>query len=135
MYTFQALATIDTLNDHTGFYFIAVMSTVIAMLIVMFEDEVEMVRMYVWIAIITTALAGTVSYNTGSVTTYANKQVSATLVGFQAEGYSVTERSGKTTRQVDKHNTYVVYAVPAGSIMFPAAPGQVYPRSATLYLN
>ena len=135
MYTFQAIANINTVNDHSGFYFVVGVA-VFAAIVGMFSlDEVEEVRAWLLVLIVGTCIAAGISYNTGSVTTYANTKVEATLVGFQAEGYNITEQHGKTTTHVDKHESYVVYAVPEGKVMFTASLGQTYPQKAVLYKN
>jgi hypothetical protein len=135
MYTFQALADINTAANHDGFWFMVALVCVAIFLVAMKEDDIDAVRGSMIGAAVVLICSAVISFNTGDTIKYANKQVSGTLVGFQGEVHSVTERSANITRQVDKHNTYVVYAVPAGNIMFLAAPGQVYPRSAILYLN
>jgi hypothetical protein len=135
MYTFQALADISTTQSHYGFYLVGALAAVLIIIPLMTSDDIDEIRGYALFAAIILTIAALVSWNTGEEVHYANKQVNATLVGFQGEVRSVNEGSGKTLRSVDKHNAYVIYAVPDGNIMFPAASGQVYPRTAVLYRN
>lgn len=135
MYTLQALADINTTQSHGGFFIIAVVCAIIVVLPLLFSDDIDQVRAHGLLGIVILVIAALVSWNTGEEVKYANTKVTATLVGFQAEGYNETRHSGKTTTHADVHETYVVYAVPEGNVMFPAASGQVYPRTAILYKN
>jgi len=135
MYTFQALAAVDTLNCHSGFYAMSGICAIILIISLAACNDVVEIRIYTATCAILLAIVGGVSYNTGDVTMFANKSVAATLVGFQAEMQTTTEQHGKTTQQVTHHNTYVVYAVPEGNVMFPATAGQAYPTNAILYKN
>jgi hypothetical protein len=135
MYTFQAVADISTTHSHEGFIVIAVICAIIVVLSMLLSDDIDEVRGFGIFAAVVLTIAALVSWNTGEEVHYANKQVNATLVGFQAEGYNETRHSGKTTTHADVHERYVVYAVPEGNVMFPAAAGQVYPRTAILYKN
>ena len=135
MYTFQAVADINTTHSHEGFIIIAVFCAIIVAFPLLFSDDIDQVRAHGLLGVIVLVIAGLVSWNTGEEKHFANTRVSATLVGFQAEGYNETRHSGKTTTHADVHEQYVVYAVPEGNIMFPAAAGQVYPKIAILYKN
>jgi hypothetical protein len=64
-----------------------------------------------------------------------NEQVTGEFVQYVAEGYNETIRSGKTTKQVDVHNTYVVYKVNGQLVMLQSKVGQTYPERAVLYKN
>lgn len=136
MYSFQAVADISTTHSHTGFAIVAVLCTVFILLPPMlFSDDINQVRTHGLLTLIILTIAALVSWNTGEEVHYANTRVTAALVGFQAEGYNETRHSGKTTTHVDVHEQYVVYSVPEGHVLFPAASGQVYPRTAVLYKN
>jgi hypothetical protein len=67
--------------------------------------------------------------------TFVNEQVTGELVQYVAEGYNETVRSGKTTKQVDVHNTYVVYRVEGKTVMLQSKVGQSYPERVILYKN
>ena len=135
MYTVQALAVVDTLNCHSGFYASCAICVIIIVISLVACNDVVEIRAYAATCAILLAIVGGVSYNTGEVKAYANQPVTATLVGFQAEGYNETRHSGKYTTHLDVHEQYVVYAVPEGNVMFPAQVGQVYPTNAFLYKN
>lgn len=135
MYSFTAIEAIDTLNDHGGFHFFLVIAIAILVLVISVADDAVDIKVTSLVLGVFVAVVGAISYNTGEVKVFANKQVEATQVGFQAEGYNIAERNGKSTRQVDKHEQFVVYAVPEGNVMFPAKLGQTYPQKAILYKN
>ena len=135
MYTFQALADINTTQSHVGFFIVAVICAMIVVLPLLFSDDIVQIRAHGLLGVVVLVIAALVSWNTGEEVKYANTKVTATLLGFQAEGYNETRHSGKTTTHVDVHEKYVVYSVPEGHVMFPAASGQVYPRTAVLYKN
>ena len=130
MYTTFPLETIDTINNHTGFWLWLVFVLVVMISMISsygFDDEPGTPLI---LTIITAIVAG-ISWNTGEVIVYANTPVQATLVGFQAEGYN--EQRGKS--RADQHYKYVVYSTPDGNVMFPATTGIAYPPVAMLYKN
>jgi hypothetical protein len=135
MYTFQPLAPINSINDHSGFVLVGLFMLFV-FIIILFnnDDEYNMYKVFV-LCCIPVGLAGAVSWNTGTYSEYRNERVTATLVGFQPEGYNVEERSGKTTRRVDKHFNYVVYEVNGSRLIFRATEGIEYPKTAILYKN
>lgn len=136
MYTFQALDDITTATSHEGYIFVVALICIVVFFIIANEDDVEMIRGTMSIAFGVLIISALISWNTGDTIKYTNAKVTATFVGFQAEGYNEeTHPTIKTTSRVDHHNTYVIYAVPEGNVMFPAAAGQVYPRTAVLYKN
>ena len=63
--------------------------------------------------------------------TFKNERVTATFLGFEAEGYK--EKSGKS--YVDRHFTYVVYEVNGNPVLLRAETGREYPKTAILYKN
>lgn len=135
MYTFQPIPPINTIDNHGGFVIIAVIFFAFFILtLVNNDDEFNMYKVFVLFCI-PVGIAAMVSWNTGTYSEYRNEKVTAQFVGFQAEGYNVEERSGKTTRRVDKHFTYVVYEVNGNRILFSANPGIEYPKTAVLYKN
>jgi hypothetical protein len=85
------------------------------------------------VATIACGIAYFVSYSWTDQTpkTFVNEKVTATFVGFEAEGYK--ERSGKS--YVDKHFTYVVYNVNGSNVLLSATTGVTYPQTAILYKN
>lgn len=135
MYTFAPLAPVDTINNHAGFYI--VLTFAIAIFILMLinnDDEWNMYKVFVLFAI-PVGIAAAISWNTGTYKEYANTKVEGKFIGFVAEGYSVSERSGKTTRMVDKHYTYVEYEVEGNRVLFYSSTGVTYPQKAILYKN
>ena len=131
-YTFYPLATVDTLNSHTGFYFIAAACAVIAvMALVGWLSHEEGAGWAIMGILVFVCIAAAISRKTGGITVYKNEQVTGTLVGFQAEGFR--QREGKSTAEY--HYTYVIYEVPEGQVMLRACGGCVYPQRAILYKN
>ena len=135
MYTFSPLAAVNTIDNHAGFFVIAAI-TLFAFVIVWAnnDEELNMYKVFVLFSI-PVFVAAAVSWNTGTYAEYRNERVIGTFAGYIAEGYNVDERSGKTTRRVDKHFTYVVYEVNGSRILFPASTGTEYPKTAVLYKN
>lgn len=136
MYTFSPLANINTVDDHGFFYFFSfgLICFLVATLISCRDDR----EGALWTTLITIGLIGVaalLSWNTGKIKDYENKQVTGEFVNFVAEGYNITEHYGKTTRHVDKHFTYVVYSVEGNNVMMQAEPGRTYPQTAVLYKN
>lgn len=131
VYSTTALPPVDTLNDHSGFYFVTAVCIILLLMVWGSSSKIgKIIGTIVYPTII--GLAAAVSWSTGDVRHYENRPVEATLVGFQAEGFS--EKSGK--RYADVHYTYVVYKVPGeGNVMLRASPGQSYPDKAILYAN
>lgn len=135
MYTFQPIPPVDTINNHGGFIIVSVFMALF-FIIVWFnnDEEYNMYKIFVLFSI-PVGIAAIVSWNTGSYKEYANTRVEGRFVEFVAEGYSVSERSGKTTRMVDKHYSYVVYEVNGSRVLFYATNGIEYPKTAILYKN
>ena len=129
MYTFQALA--DIAVKHDGFYIIATFC-VVALVMVLFQEP-ETFFVWFFIACFPVGIAYGVSYHwtNQEPTTFKNERVTATFLGFEAEGYK--EKSGKS--YVDRHYTYVVYEVNGNPVLLRATEGQEYPKTAILYKN
>jgi uncharacterized membrane-anchored protein len=135
MYTFQPIPPVDTVNNHAGFVIVSIIMFIVFVAILINNDEeFNMYKVFVLFCI-PVGIAAWVSWNTGEYKEYANTRVEGTFVGFQAEGYNVEERSGKTTRRVDKHFTYVIYSVNGNPVLFQANQGVEYPKTAILYRN
>jgi hypothetical protein len=134
MYTFQALASIPVCHD--GFAFICAIAILIVIMAFFSEDAATAVVLSVPAALVV-LLAYNVSYTWTDQTakTFVNQQVTGEFVEFVSEGYNVEERSGKTTRRVDKHFSYVVYKVDGQRVMLQANLGQTYPERVVLYKN
>ena len=134
MYTFQPLASIPV--DHTGFGIIVFLAIAIVILTGMFDDW-ALAAVFSVPAALVALLAYCVSYVWTDQTpkTFVNEQVTGEFVQYVAEGYNETIRSGKTTKQVDVHNTYVVYRVNGQLVMLQSKVGQTYPERAVLYKN
>ena len=134
-YTFNPIPAVDTINNHSGFVLVTVIMLVIFILIwASNDDDLNMYKVFI-LCSVPVAIAAAVSWNTGSYTEYANTKVEGKFIGFVAEGYSVSERHGKTTRMVDKHYTYVEYEVEGNRVLFRSSTGTVYPKIAVLYKN
>ncbi len=129
MYTFNPLATIPV--DHTGFGIIVGLCIFITLVVLM--NEAELFFQWFFVATIACVLAYFVSYSWTDQTpkTFVNEKVTATFVGFEAEGYK--EKSGKS--YVDRHFTYVVYNVNGSNVLLSATTGQTYPQTVILYKN
>lgn len=134
MYTFAPLASIPV--DHTGFGIIVTFVLIAVVMSIFVEGWAYALVLSVPGALVA-LLAYCVSYVWTDQTpkTFVNEQVTGELVQYVAEGYNETVRSGKTTKQVDVHNTYVVYRVEGKTVMLQSKVGQSYPERAILYKN
>jgi len=134
MYSFQPLAAIPV--DHTGFGII-VTFVLIALVMSIFVEGWA----YALVLSVPGALVCLLAYCVSYVWTnqdpkvFPNVQVTGELVQYVAEGYNETVRSGKTTKQVDVHNTYVVYKVDGRTVMLQTKVGNSYPERVVLYKN
>ena len=138
MYTFAPLPPINTLDQHGGLlaaFCLCLFIVLIAMSIL--EDSSVTVKSFAVIICFFLPLSYVTykSFTTGEITERANVKVEAKLVGFVAEGYNESQGSGKHTKRVDVHNTYVVYEVDGTRTLFPASTGMSYPETAILYRN
>lgn len=134
MYTFQPLASIPV--DHTGFGLIVFLAIAIVVLTGMFDDWATAVVFSVPCALVAlTAYCVSYVWTDQTPKTFKNEQVTGEFVQYVAEGYNETIRSGKTTKQVDVHNTYVVYKVNGQLVMLQSKVGQTYPQTVILYKN
>lgn len=135
MYTVAPIPPIDTINDHTGFYFITIFCVILFVMVWASNDEdLNMYKVFVLFSV-PCAISAVISWNTGTYTEYRNTKVEGKFIGFVAEGYNVTERSGKHTRHVDKHYTYVEYEIEGNRVLFHGATGTVYPKIGVFYKN
>lgn len=137
MYTFNPIADVPV--DHTGFVLVTVV-TLIGAIFYILSEEWERLAATVVAALgsaVIILLAYCVSFVWTDQTpkTYANVPVTGEFVEFVAEGYAITVPSGKTSRTVDKHNTYVVYKVEGNNVMLGANLGATYPTTVVLYKN
>lgn len=134
MYSFQPLAAIPV--DHTGFGII-VTFVLIALVMSIFVEGWA----YALVLSVPGALVCLLAYCVSYVWTnqdpkvFPNVQVTGELVQYVAEGYTETVRSGKSTKQVDVHNTYVVYKVDGRTVMLQTKVGNSYPEYVVLYKN
>lgn len=138
MYSFAPLADIPV--DHFGFVvvtFIAV-AWVVCSVINAWDDE-RLATLIVGVvgggALVLFAYCVSYVWTNQEPKTYANTPVTATFVKFIAEGEAVLQSSGKTSRMVDHHYTYVVYSVNGEPVMLKGELGVTYPTTATLYKN
>ncbi len=135
MYSFAPIATV--MPDHTGFGLIAIGAVILLFCIWVSEDGVTAIASAIPTALVV-LLAYCVSYvwtDQGPVKVYENKQVTGEFVRYVAEGYSETVRSGKSTRQVDRHEVYVVYRINGNEVLFRGREGIEYPKTAVFYKN
>jgi hypothetical protein len=134
MYSFQPLASIPV--DHTGFGII-VTFVLIALIMSVFVEGWA----YALVLSVPGALVCLIAYCVSYVWTdqtpkvFPNVPVTGEFVQYVAEGYNETVRSGKTTKQVDVHNTYVVYKVEGRLVMLQIKVGSSYPENVVLYKN
>ena len=134
MYSFQPLAAIPV--DHTGFGIIVTFVLIALVMSVMVEGWA-----YALVLSVPGALVCLIAYCVSYVWTnqdpkvFPNVPVTGEFVQYVAEGYNETVRSGKTTKQVDVHNTYVVYKVEGRLVMLQIKVGSSYPEHAILYKN
>lgn len=134
MYSFAPLASIPV--DHTGFGII-VTFVLIALIMSVFVEGWA----YALVLSVPGALVCLLAYCVSYVWTdqtpkvFPNVPVTGEFVQYVAEGYNETVRSGKTTKQVDVHNTYVVYKVEGRLVMLQIKVGSSYPENVVLYKN
>ena len=134
MYSFAPLASIPV--DHTGFGII-VTFVLIALVMSFFVEGWA----YALVLSVPGALVCLIAYCVSYVWTnqdpkvFPNVPVTGEFVQYVAEGYNETVRSGKTTKQVDVHNTYVVYKVEGRLVMLQIKVGSSYPENVVLYKN
>jgi hypothetical protein len=134
MYSFAPLASIPV--DHTGFGII-VTFVLIALVMSIFVEGWA----YALVLSVPGALVCLIAYCVSYVWTdqtpkvFPNVPVTGEFVQYVAEGYNETVRSGKTTKQVDVHNTYVVYKVEGRLVMLQIKVGSSYPENVVLYKN
>lgn len=137
-YSFQPIATIDTISSHSGFYAVSVVAVVVACIIAVelwkdgwVDDAIPWIVGVVSIWILT----GIVSFTTGTYIEYPNEPVTGTRVDMQFDSYDEMRTSGKSRRLVHVNRAYIVYEVEEGQIAFDAVQGQAYPKHAVLYRN
>lgn len=136
MYTFAPLANINTLDDHFGFYVIAIGMFVFWMIMITTcRDDLEGAGWTTVVMILFVGVVGLISWNSGEYKVYQNTEVTGEFVGYVAEGFNIAEYQGKYSRRVDKHFTYVVYKVDGNNIMLQCEVGKQYPQFVTLYKN
>ena len=128
MYSFSPI--IDISQSHEGFFVVLAICVIVTLWVTAISDEGRPAAL---LGTIVSCVVLTIAYNSSYVDQRApvNEQVVGTLVGMQSEGRNA--QSGKT--RADHHVQYVVYAVPAGQIMFDAHVGTAYPQSVILYKN
>ena len=136
MYTFYPLENINTVDVHTGFYFVA--ATIVVVWVIALFNCLDDLEGFGWVTSILLVLLGVsalISWTSGEIKVYVNTPVEATFVSFAPEGYNETRHVGKTVRHVDVHEMYVVYRVNDENIIVRAQDGVAYPETAILYKN
>lgn len=154
MYSFQPLQTIDTLNSHSGFYFVAFFVFLFVAIFVygwiadkrnahnddyecMFCGNFGQFLTYMCAFFAVLIVSGIISYNTGEVITFKNEKVIGELTTFSHSWHN-KNKSGtiKTTNVVQIQETFVTYRLPDNSVVsLPAQNGVSYPERAILYKN
>lgn len=129
-YTFAPLPPINTIDCHVGFYLVLAFALVLMHVAWAAESGWLMI-----VGIVLPLFAAGVSWNTGEYREYPNERVTGEFVRYVAEGYNVTVQSGKSTRNVDRHEIYVSYRINGNEVLFPAKMGIEYPKQAILYRN
>lgn len=129
MYTFNPIADIPV--SHDGFVLVCALCVIL--LIMVLFNEADTFFVWFFICCFPVGIAYGVSYHWCDQTpkTFVNEKVTATFLGFEAEGYK--EKSGKS--YVDRHFTYVVYQVNGNPVILQAQTGVEYPKTAILYKN
>ena len=136
MYTFAPLANVNTVDVHTGFYFVLVAVLVCwAFMLVQCLDDLEGFGWVTSALLVLVGVSALISWNSGEIKYYANTPVEAKFVAFAPEGYNETRHVGKTVRHVDVHEMYVVYRVNGENVIVRANDGVAYPETAILYKN
>lgn len=138
MYTILPLPVVDTVNDHGGFFFLAVLVFAIVMFIwASLEDsyDTSVTPYCILLYLALMAWPAWESWHSGTITVPKNEKVTVHMVDFWGESHSETRKSGKTTQQVEVHNQYVSYRTPEGIVSFPFVSGIAYPETAILYKN
>lgn len=131
MYSFAP--TVDLSDVHGGFYFMAGICILGALLIIW--DALSDYDGLGWghvIGLLFCFGIGAIAYNDSYTPNHpVNQQFTANFVRFQPEGYR--EQSGKT--RSDRHYMYVVYEVNGQEIILQGVEGSTYPKQAVLYRN
>ena len=136
MYTFHPLA--DTTLTHTGWYIWATLMVIVVLFLLrgVWEEELGLGGLLAFLASfgLLTLVVYAASYGG---TKPVNAQYTATFVKYQPEGHSETQHTGKTTRQVDVHEIYVVYRIDdtGNEVILSATTGKEYPKNIVLYKN
>ena len=134
MYSFQPLASIPV--DHTGFGIIVTFVLIAVVMSIFVEGwRYALVLSVPGALVVLTAYCVSYVWTDQTPKTFKNEQVTGEFVQYVAEGYNETVRSGKTTKQVDVHNTYVVYRVDGQLVMLQSKVGSTYPERVVLYKN
>lgn len=135
MYIYTTTPLADIPPDHSGFWVVSIAVCIIWILMILSEDERGLKVIYTIAAAGVIWISWMVSYVWTDKTTlvYKNEQVTGEFVRFVAEGWSESRQSGKTTRQVDVHKTYVVYRINGNEVLFEANRGVEYPQRAVFY--
>ena len=136
MYTFYPLENINTVDVHTGFYFVAA-TIAVGWVIALFNclDDLEGFGWVTSTLLVLLGVSALISWTSGEIKVYTNTPVEAKFVSFAPEGYNETRYSGKTVRHVDVHEMYVVYRVNNENVIVRAQDGVAYPETAILYKN
>lgn len=140
MYTTYALATVDTLNSHVGFWVVVAVVIIVTLITWanLYDDyDYECFKTWLIIAMVSIAISAGISWNTGDVKTYANTPVTATFMNYQPETYTTMERQGKHTNPVTYHRIYIVYRIDDTETLtiFEAAQLAAWPKHIQLYQN
>lgn len=139
-YTMQPLAVIDTVNDHSGFYFFAFLAVFLAIVFtaMICEDILYMRFSFGLFLILYGLIIGYPAYHSwhsGNIKTFANVPVTAELMGTFAEVQRYEYRENKQNKDVTSRYKYVTYRTPDGDVTFEASLNTAYPRFAILYRN
>lgn len=138
-YSTSPLPIVDTLNDHTGFFFVLVPTVVILFISIYNSDDTfGDSRTALLCGLVAIGISGLVSWNTGEIVVPKNTPVEGTYAEFLNERHNETRSSGKNgrdSRVVTVHRSYVVYEINGAYVQFPATAGTPWPKKATFYGN
>lgn len=121
-YSFEPLATCNTINDHTGFYILCAVVVCVLSFIYTVSDEG---LFPVFFMLVVLGIGAYVSWTTGDITQHENIKVTGRLVDF------VSQSKRKSTGG----NSFAVYEVEGTRIMMPYTPKTPMPNESILYRN
>lgn len=132
-YSFEPLATCNTINDHTGFVVLCAFAVCVLLLTIPNMDFASGLMSFLGVMVVV-GIGAYVSWTTGSITTHENIKVTGRLVDFVSESERKST-GGKNPSTTEHHYSFAVYEVEGTRIMMPYTPKTAMPNERILYRN